>query len=418
MHGREKEHALIDAFNAAGYAKYQARIALLTVRDTDSDVGALAEALRLGLDRLSLQSRAISEMVPVDLRKAEDLLQQIMMPAPQSLSCDDLTRYDVSPFYEAVEKVLNAQTSPVKRLALAEWLVGTVLSPIELEPSLRIPTGAAIPALDKGRLLGEIAARMRTMTADDPRTASSTLTYGLNQAVWDALDTEAKSGDRALLLGSYREFIASNVKAVCSDDRHFTQRATQLLEFLARDAQRLGVSFGGEVKVAPEVIEGKAKAHLYWEENGSKEIWGDFQRLEHELSVKELNTPLWIVQLHTFLDNFRYWQDYTSEPEDVRFGESCEIYGALIHRLPPGETRDNLLKGFIDYLQFSSTLTDNPPLWYLQVNTFMSPMEQGKGTMLPPQIAGANMLLSMTDRSSALGFIALLNQDITKAEHY
>ena len=108
--------------------------------------------------------------------------------------------------------------------------------------------------------------------------------------------------------------------------------------------------------------------------------------------------------------NFRYWQDYTSEPEDVRFGESCEIYGALIHRLPPGETRDNLLKGFIDYLQFSSTLTDNPPLWYLQVNTFMSPMEQGKGTMLPPQIAGANMLLSMTDRSSALGFIALLNQ--------
>jgi hypothetical protein len=45
-------------------------------------------------------------------------------------------------------------------------------------------------------------------------------------------------------------------------------------------------------------------------------------------------------------------------------------------------------------------------------------MEQGKGTMLPPQIAGANMLLSMTDRSSALGFIALLNQDITKAEHY
>ena len=243
MHGREKEHALIDAFNAAGYAKYQARIALLTVRDTDSDVGALAEALRLGLDRLSLQSRAISEMVPVDLRKAEDLLQQIMMPAPQSLSRDDLTRYDVSPFYEAVEKVLNAQTSPVKRLALAEWLVGTVLSPIELEPSLRIPTGAAIPALDKGRLLGEIAARMRTMTADDPRTASSTLTYGLNQAVWDALDTEAKLRSCAAAWIDL-EFIASNVKAVCSDDRHFTHRATQLLEFLVRDAQRLGVSLG------------------------------------------------------------------------------------------------------------------------------------------------------------------------------
>jgi hypothetical protein len=396
---KQKKLLLSDAFDAAMHAKYEAPVVGLTTANTDSDVGAVSEALDLGLDRLSLQSRVVSSMAPIDATAAEDRLRQIVMPMAQSLSCDDETRNVLTPFYDAAGNVLKAQELPDRRRKLAEWLLGTLLTPTQIESVLRLLVASPLPATDKGRLISELAARMGDMKMNDPRTASATLNFGLNQAVFDALKSEKETGDQTLLLSAYRQLIVNNLGSVCSDDKEFIERVKSLLHFLDERAQTLGLPAKSDaaLDINPEVIPANGEAYLWWKKNGSKELFEGYERLS---DPKERSQPEWSAKLGIFLDQFRAWQADNHEPQAVAFGETCEVYRAVIDITPAGETRNHIVKESLEYLQSSPMEFDDPPQWYRQVHILMHPARAE---------AKAIDIAKFVDPNSPLGVISALD---------
>jgi hypothetical protein len=364
---KQKKRLLSEAFEAAMRAKYEALPTGLTKGSTDSDVGALEASVGQGLDRLSLQTRVVSAMVSIDGKQAEDLLRKIIIRPPKPLTCDDLVDYRVTLFYEAAGAVLeNGGLAPPKQRAFAEWVVGTVRNPMELEPALRAVRAAPLPFAIKSQLFSDIAVRMGAMKIDDPRTASEALEFGLSQAVFDALESEKEVGAQTLLLTSYRHFIASSIGSVCSDDREFVERVKMIWRRLGEVSERLGMPAGDalQLEVNPGVLDTSAHVYLFWQQNGSREMLDGYRRLAE---TKEREKSEWEVQLQLFLDQFRHWQQETHEPDAVRFNETCRMYEGLLEIVPPGETADQIRTEYVGYLQSSSVLFDDPPLWDLQV---------------------------------------------------
>jgi hypothetical protein len=402
---KQKKRLLSEAFEAAMRAKYDALPIGLANRSASSVIGALEASVGQGLDRLSLQSRVVSAMAAIDGKQAEELLREIVIRPPNALTCDDLVDSRVTLFYESAAEVLkNEDSTPLKQRALAEWIVGTVRNPREFEPALRAVRAAPLLDAVKSQLYSDIAVRMGAMKIDDPRTASEVLDFGLSQAVFDALESEKEIDAQTLLVTSYRHFIATNVGSVCSDDGEFAERVKMIWQRLGEESERLGVATDAALKldINPEVLETNARAYLLWQQNGSKEMLDGYRRLAE---TKEREKTEWEVQLQLFLDQFRHWQQETHEPDAVRFNETCTMYEGLLDIVSSGGTADQIRTEYVSYLQSSSVLFDDPPLWDLQVVRLIHQCcshPQGGGATRTPDIR------RYVTPQSAIGVIASL----------
>jgi hypothetical protein len=365
---KQRKHLLSEAFDSAVRAKYEALPKALSNRNTDSDVGALDASVGQGLDRLSLQTRIVLALASIDISQGEEFLRKIVVPVPRPLTCDDLVDYQPTLFYEAAGGILKNEPTPAKQRALAEWLVGTVHYPMDLEPALRAVRTSPLPDALRTQLFSDLAVRMGEMKIDSPRTASEAMNFGLSQAVFDALGAEKEAGAQTLLTAAYRQFIANNVASVCSDDDFFVERVKRIWLLLNEKPNGIPAEDAPKLDLHPDVADTHAHGYLFWEQNGSKEIMDGYRRLSES---KDRDKPEWAAQLQIFLDQFRHWQQETHEPGAVRFSETCIVYSALLEIVLPGDIADHIMAEYVDYLQSSPELFDDPPLWDLQVNRLL-----------------------------------------------
>jgi hypothetical protein len=108
--------ALIEqAFQLAVSAKFPVRMQGLPGTTTDTASGSLSQSYGLKLDVLSLQSRAVRDMLPLDPAKARDLFGQILEPTLAPLSCDDALVYEPSDYYQALSAVVNGAFTPKEK---------------------------------------------------------------------------------------------------------------------------------------------------------------------------------------------------------------------------------------------------------------------------------------------------------------
>ena len=105
---RDARRDLIDeAFRSASAAKFSVRMQGLPGTLTDTASGSLSRAYALQLDMVSLESRAVRDMLPLDPVNARKLFGEIARPMLAPLTCDDALVYDLSDFYQALGAVVN-----------------------------------------------------------------------------------------------------------------------------------------------------------------------------------------------------------------------------------------------------------------------------------------------------------------------
>src|SRR5579864_2789612 len=131
------------AFRTAAAATFRVRMRGLPGTTTDTRSGLLSQAYDLRLDALSLQSRAVRDMLSIDKAKARDLFRDMPPPRLAPLTCDDAMVYDVADFYRAIGMIANTAFSEKER-AKEEHIdfvldyVGQVVSPAQLAPLARV----------------------------------------------------------------------------------------------------------------------------------------------------------------------------------------------------------------------------------------------------------------------------------------
>lgn len=169
---RDTKRDLVEqAFRLAAMAKFQIRMHGVAGTLVDTRSGYLSRAYDLKLDALSLQSRAVRDMLPIDSAKARELFQEIPRPALPPLTCYDPLFYDVSDFYQTLGAVVQSAFTPQERkkeedLNFLLDYMGQVSSPAQLAPVARLIKSASVSSQQRDILWTKFYGLLESMQPD------------------------------------------------------------------------------------------------------------------------------------------------------------------------------------------------------------------------------------------------------------
>src|SRR5262249_50299188 len=141
---------LIDeAFRKAGAAQEPMKRRGLRPGGGDTRVTFQARAFAQDLDSLSLQRRAVHDMVAVDQRKARQRFGEISAPRVPKLTCADSLVYDVSAFYDVLTEVAAStftakERSEEEHAKLLAGFAGGIASASEVGPMAKTLAAASL----------------------------------------------------------------------------------------------------------------------------------------------------------------------------------------------------------------------------------------------------------------------------------
>jgi len=127
------------AFRLAAAAKFPVRMRGLPGTTTDTRSGFLSRAYDLKLDAVSLQSRAVRDMLAVDKPRAVALFREIPPLALAPSTCEDALVFEVSDFYRTLLGIANAafdekQRAKEEHVTFVLDYLGQVTSATQLQP--------------------------------------------------------------------------------------------------------------------------------------------------------------------------------------------------------------------------------------------------------------------------------------------
>jgi hypothetical protein len=348
---RDTRRDLVEqAFGLAVSSKFQIHKRHLPGTTLDSRAGSLAQAYGLKLDALSLQSRAVSDMLRIDPSAARKLLQAIPPPAFEPLSCDDALFYDVADFYQAVGAVVNGAFTPEERAKEEDvnfllGYIGQATNPAQLVPLGRTIQSAGVTGAQREILWARFNATLPNVQADD-RSAS-----GLLSDPQQGMD---------FILAAMRERSTG-----CKDDASAAQAGS------LQPGGTQPAKSGATPKVEPYWQSAEAQRML---DDGKKLRYGDAGRV---LTEAERSTPEWQQRLTDYLSALAAWGPGDEKSEADYYNEKCTVYIALVELIPQGPQRDKMLEAFIDFVNNSPLQQQSPVEWYNQAS-FM--LERVRGT--------------------------------------
>jgi hypothetical protein len=335
--------ALVEqAFQLAASAKFQVRMEGLSGTTTDTASGSLNQAYGLKLDVLSLQSRAVRDMLPLDPSKARDLWGQMVKPTLAPLTCDDALLYQPSDYYQALSAVVNGAFTPSEKAkeehvnTLLEALA-QVTSPSQLAPLADAIQAAGVSTMQRQVLWARFNGLLENMQPDD-RSFPNSL---------PALSVLTTPGAQASL-EKYRQ-----------------------------------KSHGCQTDIAPPSTNQQPakkpatpKLDPYWQSGNAQQLLQAGTKLRSASSTQPLSdddraTAAWQQQLADYLNLIADWTQDSAESDAVYYHEKCLVYTALLDVVPPGPQSDKILADYVDFISNSGLYQQSPAEWYVEPHTLL-----------------------------------------------
>lgn len=308
---RNTSRALVEqAFQTAASAKFPVRMQAIHSAMTDTEAGSLDQAYALGLDVLSLESRAVRDMLPLDPAKARDLFGQIATPALAPLTCDDALFYQPDAYYQALSAVVNGaftakEKAKEEHLNLLTDVLGQATSPLQLAPLAAAIESAGGTAAQRQLLWARFNGLMAAMQPDGRSLSATPAKY---RPPGHPCETAPKP-ERYWQSGSAKQLLEAGRKLRYLDGRTLS------------DADRA--------------------------------------------------TTQWQQQLADYLNLIAGWTQDSSESDAVFYHEKCQVYISLLDLVPPGAQDDKLLADYVDFIGNSSLYQQSPAEWFAEANTLL-----------------------------------------------
>ena len=364
---------LIDtAFHIAARAQHPIQLVSAPGTGVDTRSGYLGSALRLKLDALSLQSRAVEAMVNVDKAYARDLLSQISVPSLPTLKCEDPLIPEVSVFYDAVVQVAGHVVSghgegKAEQVSFALAEISRVSNSAEIPGAARVLNSLAWDSSQFEILLGAFASRLDAMPADN-RTFSyyeRSIEQEIQQVAQRCKGLGVASQGFAQ---SYRKYLVRQMTAPRCEK-------TNSVRTVSGDFNITAAFDGGEIapltpeEITPQESGGAAKVENYWQTAESKQIFQGCLRLRmapngSQYSEEARSSDEWKRQLMDFLNTLASWSPVAEASEADYYHEKAIVYEALLELTPAGQLRDRVLLSYVDFLQGSNLQQQNPVEWF------------------------------------------------------
>jgi hypothetical protein len=345
---RDIQRDLVEqAFRLATTAKFPLRMKGLPGTLVDTRSGFLSRAYDLKLDALSLESRAVTDLLAVDVPAARELFQEIPLPALAPLTCDDAMVYDVDDFYLPMAAIVNSAFTPKER-AKEEHVnfllgyLGQATSPAQLAPLARVIKTVGVTKEQREILWNRFNGLLETLQSDD-RSYAATL---------GAISAEA-GPEMQISLEKYKQRGQS-----CKGDRA---------------APSVPARPGNTRSNTPEST---PKLDRYWQSEAAKRIRESGLRLRstadgHFYTDAERATQAWQERLADFMGELAEWTPDQEQSEADYYHEKCIVFEMLVELTPPGAEREKTLGDFVDFISNSDLQQQSPVEWFMQANSML-----------------------------------------------
>jgi hypothetical protein len=341
---------LEQAFQFASAAKFPVRMEGLPGTNTDTASGSLSQAYGLKLDVLSLESRAVRDMLPLDPSKAREMFGQMVKPALAPLTCDDALVYQPADFYQTLSVVVNGAFTPKEKAKEAQVnllleALGQATSPLQLAPLAGAIQSAGVSQAQHQVLWVRFNGALENMEPDDRSFAASL-------AALSALSTPGVQAS----LEKYRQ-----KNHGCESDAPAPSANPSIPQQRAR-------------RPATPTLE------RYWQSADAQQLLQAGKNLRFASSTQLLSdadraTPEWQQRLSDYLNLIAEWTRDQDESEAVYYHEKCLVYTGLLDLVPPGPQSDKILADYVDFISNSSLYQQSPPEWFIEPHTLLERSE-------------------------------------------
>jgi len=379
---RERKIELIEqAFRSAAEAREPVRQRSWSLQ-VDTRSGFKQRAFEYELDKLSIQSKAVGKMIPLDRLRARMMFEDISLPAIKPLTCEDTLGYELESYYVTMLLVAEQCFNSDERKAEAhiQFLsnrLETVKSVPQVNPAIRMLVDAKLSP-DELSLLANVLTRALGRVPVDGR--SFAFAIGRFPLVSNAHRLILKLQQQGVpandFSGALRSFLIKNMSGeVCADVAWLKDGQISL----PADVVRINNEFTNPIvvdDVHPASVGSKAATVVYWTTPKAAELLWAARQLrfgggETALSVEQRQTEEWQRKFRDFLELIEHWGPESEASPSDYFQEKCITYMVLVDLCPDDPQRDVVLRAYGNYLKETSREYKGRIEWILPVKDYL-----------------------------------------------
>jgi hypothetical protein len=399
-----KREWIEQAFRLGGRAQHPVRLVALPDA-VDTRAGYRANALRLRLDAVSLQARALELILPLDKAAAREWYRALRRPAVDALSCESALVPDYAAYYEILARLAQeAFTAPEgekdSRLAFVQTVVDSIASHAEVTAAARMIASIDWTAAQFEMVSGAFVSKLGTLSPEDR--AFSFAAAERESAIAALVIRARQLGTRPERIAeAYRSYLVANLSAPrCADNAGIRAQAAGSgpVELFGPELRgELAPLSADEIRPKSRTIGAEPKMERYWESAEAKQIFEQCLKLRNGpdgafLPESARATREWKRQLGEFLNRLGSWHASAEESEEDLYHQKAIVYEALLEFTPAGDQRSRVLGEFVGFLKGSNVQQQNPVEWYWHVRSTLNRLK-------PAQPAEAQRLLAAFESS-------------------
>ena len=387
---KRRQDLIIEAFYTAAKAKEPLKLAALPGGAVDSRLGYRANAFRLGLDSLSLQTRAIKALLPLNKQKARQLFDEIKLKL-NPLDCESTLAYDLDSFFETILAIAQTafnseETRRGEHIYFVENYINRINSPNQIRPAVTVLVSLKMTDLDLARLGRAFSTALAKIPTDD-RSFSAPWNSTMNsiEELVSKFNKQELSSDE--IIEAYRAYLVQQLTAqrCIETDAAKEQKAleaglvTHFNEKLRSFAYK-NIAPISEDEIKPARRKGSIRDEVYWTSAKSKSILSAIRRLRfksagNEFNAQEKESAEWQSQLSELMKELAFWVSNDEKSEEDYFHQKCVIYYALLKAIPADNQynglRDEMLRDFANLLTTSQLEKQKPAEWFLHAKVLI-----------------------------------------------
>ena len=399
-----KKELLEQAAAMAGRAKYAYPKVIARGVNADSREAFEANVLALKLDRLSLEMRAIRNLLAVNPMAARVLFQQLQKPTSPVGTCSDALVPQLEDYYDVGAQIVSRgftakEISREEHVALALQIVTGVKAVHEVGPAARMIVTARLTPPQFEAALNAFTARLEAIAVDERAFAETGLATQQEIASL-ASRTEDLGLSRGTLARAYRKFLVSHYGgARCAD----SPGRLSTVEWFNQSALRGDLALIEEKEMGRE-LGARAQVNAYWAGTGSEKILVTAQGLRTSpagtgYSVPERQSTEWVQKLQDFLAQLTEWKQSGDESAMDFFNQKATVYESLIDVCPSGDGRQRLINAFGTFLNNSNASSSAPVDWFWHAQNMYRRLRQAgdmdAARLMAAYRASGNLILTV-----------------------
>jgi len=371
-----KQELIEEAFWSGSHAPLR----YLQRADGRSDSLATNAVMANRLEALTLQGRAVQEILSLNPQKALHLFEQIEPIALPKLTCSTVFTPDVVAYYQTGALAFQGAFTAKQRkdgddFLFLRQLVASVESPSQVAPALEMVFAVKITPTQRHDLLSLFAARLQEISRSDREYGATEM--ALVPAV--ALD-RLQPSEAATLLPAFRSYIVRHVSGRrCTDNMPAPGKMAKSAEEFNSLAAKLDP--GGyrykpisAEEARPLADDGTYQRNLIGQSSQSQELLEALRWLTHGDRVRDGKVLRWTLEERSSQDWLVRYDDAAklvydlhesseSSPEAL-FCVKSDALNLLATLAPPGPTRDKAMEGYREFLEQYYSSIQNRNLWF------------------------------------------------------